>query len=249
MLTTSKLAWQKELRGADLTHSEYRVLLTISTYTDAQGSKAHPGWDRIARDARMDKRNAKRAVANLIEKGWLRLTRKGGNNVGYRIADEYELTTPTASGKGGLATPLETEVNDPESAPDHPANDRDGRGVGSTQGVLTGHGKGGLTTPPSDHSHQILSAKRASSDAEHRPRSAADTASQPVARRARNGQEVPPPPAGRTWSDLLDDYDLMEDWLEEHIGLSPMGMSTAHGMWENERHPKAIYNAVLKVSA
>jgi len=102
----TKLQWQKHLRGAPLTHSEYRVLMTISTYTDARGLHAHPGWDRIAEDANVDRRTARRAVKALIRFGWLTLTAKGGNAVAYRAADEYALGTP-AHPKGVNTTPLD----------------------------------------------------------------------------------------------------------------------------------------------
>ncbi|NKZ93779.1 hypothetical protein GS966_29205 [Rhodococcus hoagii] len=38
--SVSKLEWLAGLRGADLTHAEFRVLVTLFTYTDASLSNA-----------------------------------------------------------------------------------------------------------------------------------------------------------------------------------------------------------------
>ena len=39
----TKLGWQKALRGAELTHAEFRILTIIGTYTNAELSSAFPG--------------------------------------------------------------------------------------------------------------------------------------------------------------------------------------------------------------
>lgn len=221
MLTGSKHTWYKHLREANLTHAEYRVLVTVSTYADAKGCRAHPGIERLARDACMDKRNVKRAIKSLIDKQWLILTRKGGNEVGYRMADEYELTTPEDIHKGRLTTPLSGDET---------------RGVESAQGVLSVQGKGGLTTPPSI---TTSSDHFSSSATKSRPLSAAATGS----KRA-STDPVPNPQHPYKWSDLRDDFDAFEAWIDYWLGLDAVEMSMAHGMWENDRHPKAIYNAI-----
>ena len=90
MLTTSKLVWQKSLRGmAGFTSAEFRVLMMMSTYTDAKGCGAHPGMDRLASDSCVDRRTAQRAAASLIKKGWLICKRKGGNEVGWRVRSPW----------------------------------------------------------------------------------------------------------------------------------------------------------------
>lgn len=230
MLTGTKHTWHKNLRGADLTHAEYRVLITVSTYADAKGCRAHPGIDRLARDVCMDKRNVRRAIKSLIDKQWLTLARKGGNDVGYRMADEYELRIPDSLAKEGLTTPL----ND--------AGESDGetetRGVDTAQGVLSVHRKGGLTTPPSITTSS--NPKNASSATESRPHSAAASGSKQA-----SPEPVPNPHSNYTWDDFIADFDAFEEWIDYWLGLDPVEMSTAHGMWENERHPKAIYNTIV----
>lgn len=267
MLTKNKMTWQKELRGAELTHAEFRVLVTISTYADAEGRRAHPGWDRITVDARVDKRTAQRAVKSLIGKKWLILVRKGGNQVGYRIADEYELTSPNAS-KGGEDVPL---PDGGESLPDQGANDpgalRDesrGRVVAMHEGWHGAAEKGGEDVPPSGHIHQVQESARsaASSEAEPRghsaPPSGARQAVTPDSELASSlggeassdpprddeREPTPPPPPGLTWNDLRDDFDLLEEWLDQHLGVIGFDLSTASGMWEDDRHPKAIFNTI-----
>jgi hypothetical protein len=41
----SKLNWYNSLRGADLTPSEFRILLALATYSSASLENARPGAD------------------------------------------------------------------------------------------------------------------------------------------------------------------------------------------------------------
>ena len=134
----TKLQWQKQLRGAGLTHAEYRVLMTISTYTDRHGQNAHPGWARIIDDARVDRATGRRAVRSVIDKGWLTLVRKGGNAIGYHVADEYALSAPDIH-KGVNVTPLDRASEGSEGGECH------------TEGGECHAGKGCEDHPPSDH--------------------------------------------------------------------------------------------------
>lgn len=107
MLTTTKLQWQKDLRGADLTATEYMVLLTLSTYASKDGTSIHPGWTRLIKDTHLDIRTAKKAVTSLIKKGFLAQTEVGGNQYGYKQANVYELLQPPP--RGTPSVPLREE--------------------------------------------------------------------------------------------------------------------------------------------
>ncbi|NKZ93781.1 hypothetical protein GS966_29225 [Rhodococcus hoagii] len=50
--SVSKLEWLAGLRGADLTHAEFRVLVTLFTYTDASLSNAYPSKATLVRRRR-----------------------------------------------------------------------------------------------------------------------------------------------------------------------------------------------------
>ena len=45
---------------------------------------------------------------------------------------------------------------------------------------------------------------------------------------------------------MTDDYDALEAWLEDGIGLDTIETSTALGMWEANAHPLAIRNTILR---
>ncbi|MBX9243423.1 helix-turn-helix domain-containing protein [Actinotalea ferrariae] len=116
----SKLSWQKKLRGADLTHAEYRVLMTIASYTDKHLGNAHPGWARIAADACVREKTAKDAVRALMTKGWLRLTSAGGNQYGKGVANTYALTVPAINKGGGDRPPSGLDGDQGRGAVDDP---------------------------------------------------------------------------------------------------------------------------------
>lgn len=87
----SKLTWQKKLRGADLSHAEYRVLMSISTYTNADGRNAHPGNARIIEDSTIARSKIGPILRSLEAKGWLIVERA---SVGRTDATVYRLGVP-----------------------------------------------------------------------------------------------------------------------------------------------------------
>lgn len=103
----SKLGYLESLRGADLTGSEFRVLVVMAGYADSKdGRNARPGNDRLAADCRLEERSVRRCLASLVAKGWLRQERRGGRNgAGVAWASSYELSKP---GSTGHLSPLET---------------------------------------------------------------------------------------------------------------------------------------------
>ncbi|WP_324650991.1 helix-turn-helix domain-containing protein [Georgenia sp. H159] len=119
MATMTKLGWQKALRGADLTPTEYMVLSTLATYTDRHMQNAHPGWTRLVADTHLDLRTIKRAATSLIDKGYLILVEAGGNQVRKGAANVYAVTLP----KGDIQWP--------------PSGGLDSDGSVSTHGGLT----------------------------------------------------------------------------------------------------------------
>jgi len=94
-----KFAYVKALRGrADLTLGEFRLLITIWSYTDPDGRHAHPGTDRLANDlGHRGDRRVRRMLPELLAKGYLVTSRVGG---GRKKATEYELAMPANPGQG-----------------------------------------------------------------------------------------------------------------------------------------------------
>lgn len=107
MSVTSKFEWLGALRAADLTHAEFRVLVVVSTYTDANGCGAYPGRDRIAVEANVSRTTAREALKSLIAKGWLSVIRPESGHFRGR-ADVYEIHIPKETKKGSVSDPFST---------------------------------------------------------------------------------------------------------------------------------------------
>lgn len=132
----SKMTYPTRLRGADLTASEYRVLMTIWTYSDEHMRKAYPSRARLATDCCMSLASVKRAVTALTAKGYLTIDARGGWSEGGNRANVYHLSLPARGGgvmgdptvgspvsRGGVASePLSGPISDPVSDPPTPSS-------------------------------------------------------------------------------------------------------------------------------
>lgn len=217
----TKLQWQKRLRGADLTNTEYRVLMTICSYTDKTLGNAHPGWARIVADSCITEKTAKKAVVALVAKGWLRLVEAGGNQYGKGRANVYALAVPLST-RGAAAAPLRADGDDP------------GRGVvDDRRGVIDDHRRGVAATPPSGSS-SIRGMHHHSADQGQRDRFADDDDP---------WQQQTSTPA--SWLDQIESFDELEAWLDGDLNMDDEERRTALGMWENEAHPIAIRNTII----
>ncbi|MBD7952378.1 helix-turn-helix domain-containing protein [Oerskovia rustica] len=115
----NKFEYQKALRGAGLTPQQYMVLMTLQTYANADGTRAHPGWDKLRADTGLDPRTIKSAVKALEARGFLVCTEsqrvRGSANV-------YSLTLPSPA--SSTASP---GVSSP-SSPGYGLGDSESRG-------------------------------------------------------------------------------------------------------------------------
>lgn len=115
--TRERFAWMEALRGADLTHAEYRVAATLWTYARADLTNARPGPATLREDARVNEKTLKKALRVLVAKGWIQVTEQGGSERGGpRRATVYALAFPT----GGSGYP----GSDPETGgSEYPGSD------------------------------------------------------------------------------------------------------------------------------
>lgn len=100
-MTWDKFAYIKELRGrTDMTPSEFRLLVTVWSYTDGEGRHARPGASRLARDlGHNGRRQVIRMLQSLVTKGYLMVELVGGApKEGARMASEYALSIPATGG-------------------------------------------------------------------------------------------------------------------------------------------------------
>lgn len=94
MARFNKLSYLQLLSGAALTHAEYRVLVTLLTYTDDDGTNAHPGYRRLADECRMSNGTVSKAIKQLKKSGWLWQSANGIRCEGGRVAAVFELRIP-----------------------------------------------------------------------------------------------------------------------------------------------------------
>lgn len=88
-------AFEEALRKAsDLTHAEFRVLVNLSTYADADLGNAAPGDERLFAAACVSPSVGKRALRGLRTKGWLQLIAVGANQRQAGKPNTYRLTIP-----------------------------------------------------------------------------------------------------------------------------------------------------------
>src|ERR1700735_2414744 len=77
----------------DLDPTDIAILRTLADYASYQdGTRAHPGFARLARGAKVSESPAKRRVKIAREKGWLTRTSKSHGHAHH--AAEYSLTVP-----------------------------------------------------------------------------------------------------------------------------------------------------------
>lgn len=117
----NKFAWLEALRGADLTHAEYRVAVNLSTYARADLTNARPSLSTLCSAAHVSTPTAKKALRRLAGLGWIVLTAQGGNANGFGKANCYRLTIP--KGVNGV----------PPSGRDKGVNDLPPKGVNGFQ--------------------------------------------------------------------------------------------------------------------
>ncbi|AUS29942.1 hypothetical protein C1M55_01695 [Rhodococcus qingshengii] len=82
MSPMSKFSWMEALRGADLSHAEYRVLINLSTYARGDLTNARPSLQTLCKAAQVTDKTAKKSIRTLIEKGWIVRTQSGGRGTG-----------------------------------------------------------------------------------------------------------------------------------------------------------------------
>jgi helix-turn-helix protein len=87
-----RATWTRAIRGQIPDTREIAAGHVMASYANRDGSNMHPGIARLAADLCCSPSTAKRALAWLVEAGWLTITRRGRRRLGE--ADVYQLTAP-----------------------------------------------------------------------------------------------------------------------------------------------------------
>lgn len=143
-----KFAWLRSLRGADLTHAEFRVLVNLCTYADADSGQAYPSNSTLAEASAVNPKVLTRdLIPALRQKGWIRLVAPGGNQNGRGRANVWKLSFPHAV-KGVPHVPPSPSQGGTSRTP-----------LGSNEGGTSRTARGYLTYPEGGTSrtpHQVI---------------------------------------------------------------------------------------------
>lgn len=87
-------AWRKAFRAANIPDGPKAVGFTMSTYGNNDGSRIHPGNERLATDHHCNELTIRRHIGVLEKTGWIRLTSAHKAAPNRKYSDEYQLTIP-----------------------------------------------------------------------------------------------------------------------------------------------------------
>lgn len=132
--------WRDAIRlppeGAELPATARWVAMAMSFYMDRDTlADCYPGPARLAKETGLTQRTVKKAIALLVDRGWLKRTRKGGTKKdGTRVTSCYTGLFPTAAtgSPGKEMTQSTGEGNDPV-----PGNVLHLTGEGDAQDLVT----------------------------------------------------------------------------------------------------------------
>lgn len=126
-----RYAWRRlVVRDPDLTESTRRVLLELESYTNPDGTNAHPGIGRIASELRsktgtVNEKTVRRALEAGVKRGYIECTRKGRGGRAGNDADTYRLTLPPEEARPDNSAakedvePVDTGEPEPDTRSQH----------------------------------------------------------------------------------------------------------------------------------
>lgn len=114
--------WERTiLRGAgkDLSHAQMRVLLTAATYANYKdGGNIHPGRQRLAEETGCSINTVDDSMKVFIDRGYMKLSQQGGNQVRKGFANVYQLTYPAWILDASTRYPTTGELEEQEDPQD-----------------------------------------------------------------------------------------------------------------------------------
>lgn len=86
--------WRRVVRRCLLGSSTKLVAAVLADYASPDGTRIHPGTDRLTRVTELSDRSVRTALAKLREAGLVERLVEGSKNGRRGLADEYRLTIP-----------------------------------------------------------------------------------------------------------------------------------------------------------
>lgn len=150
-----RFRWEKSLRDSESLSTKARHIgHLMATYSNADGTKVHPGAELLAKGSGMSLRSVHTATVELRTSGWVELVRAGNARRGH--ADEYQLQIPTLVVAPSSANPAPDELGSSANPAPSTANCA---GSGATE-VRSGANN---DTPP-EHRHQTTDTRSSKPD-------------------------------------------------------------------------------------
>jgi hypothetical protein len=109
--------WQRTLHQHKLRAAVHHVGLTLSTYANRDGTRAHPSVARLVQDTGLSKRTVLRALEELRSRRLVVRTFRRQQSGRRGLADEYRLTLPERVPPEHPVTAREHESATPERVP------------------------------------------------------------------------------------------------------------------------------------
>lgn len=92
-----RYSWWRALRSAPVSPTARHVALALSTYMDRDGGECFPAMSTLAKDTARSRRTVARAVSELDESGYLRVTSGGGRlPSGSYAPNHYQACMPVS---------------------------------------------------------------------------------------------------------------------------------------------------------
>jgi hypothetical protein len=126
----SKFEYLKNLSGAKMRGSEFRVLIMLLNYANKDGNEAWPGVAKLAEDSDLSERQVRRCLTALHDARWIREVKRGRRGPNGDKASEWSF--PSTPGSTTIK-PKPSGHGSPQDLPDKTED------LADTQVRPTGH--------------------------------------------------------------------------------------------------------------
>lgn len=159
-MTFTKYAYLKSLHGKEVKPTHYRVLVTLLDYANADGSRARPGVESLARDCCIHAETVKQALRWLRENGYIIETHRGRKHGGascysFPVTAQGSLDTSlTANLREVKNGEIPASQGSPQASPPKEDQKLDASLPSNGSGLSVTSGPGGAAVESSSEGHR-----------------------------------------------------------------------------------------------
>lgn len=104
-----RFEWERIIRRLQIPSSVKYLALMVATYGDFDGTRVHPGVERLALVMCVSEKTVKRSLSELRELGLVERIKQGNRHAG--MSDEYRLVVPADLMSRAMLDPDEKEMS------------------------------------------------------------------------------------------------------------------------------------------